>query len=75
MVIAWITEVTELALAGFIGYFLLWTLGVVKFEIAFSSFADATEWLLFAAMFIGLVVSRSGPARWLFASRVKRLRS
>ena len=65
MVIAWITEVTEFALAGFIGCFLFWALGVVKFDVAFSGFADATAWFLFAAMLIGLVASKSGLARRL----------
>jgi solute carrier family 13 (sodium-dependent dicarboxylate transporter), member 2/3/5 len=65
MVIAWITEATEFALAGFIGCFLFWALGVVKFDIAFSGFADATAWFLFAAMLIGLVASKSGLARRL----------
>ena len=65
MVIAWITEATEFAVAGFIGCFLFWALGVVKFDIAFSGFADATAWFLFAAMLIGLVASKSGLARRL----------
>src|ERR1700733_1480820 len=65
MVIAWITEATEFALAGFIGCFLFWALGVVKFDVAFSGFADATAWFLFAAMLIGLVASKSGLARRL----------
>jgi anion transporter len=65
MVIAWITEATEFALAGFIGCFLFWALGIVKFDVAFSGFADATAWFLFAAMLIGLVASKSGLARRL----------
>jgi solute carrier family 13 (sodium-dependent dicarboxylate transporter), member 2/3/5 len=65
MVIAWITEATEFALAGFIGCFLFWALGVVKFDVAFSGFANATAWFLFAAMLIGLVASKSGLARRL----------
>src|SRR6202050_5812211 len=65
MVIAWITQATEFALAGFIGCFLFWALGVVKFDVAFSGFADATAWFLFAAMLIGLVASKSGLARRL----------
>jgi len=65
MVIAWITEATEFALAGFIGCFLFWALGIVKFDVAFSGFADATAWFLFAAMLIGLMASKSGLARRL----------
>lgn len=40
MVVAWITQALEFALAGFIGCFLFWALGVVKFDVAFSGFAD-----------------------------------
>jgi sodium-dependent dicarboxylate transporter 2/3/5 len=73
MVIAWITEATELAVAGFIGCFLFWALGVVKFDVAFSGFADATAWFLFAAMLIGLVASKSGLARRLAYSIMLRI--
>ena len=65
MVIAWITQATEFAVAGFIGCFLFWALGVVKFDVAFSGFADATAWFLFAALLIGLIATRSGLARRL----------
>jgi sodium-dependent dicarboxylate transporter 2/3/5 len=65
MVIAWITQATEFALAGFIGCFLFWALGVVRFDIAFSGFANDTAWFLFAAMLIGLIASKSGLARRL----------
>jgi solute carrier family 13 (sodium-dependent dicarboxylate transporter), member 2/3/5 len=73
MVIAWITEATEFALAGFIGCFLFWALGVVKFDVAFSGFADATAWFLFAAMLIGLVASQSGLARRLAFTVMKHV--
>jgi sodium-dependent dicarboxylate transporter 2/3/5 len=73
MVIAWITEATEFAVAGFIGCFLFWALGVVKFDVAFSGFADATAWFLFAAMLIGLVASKSGLARRLAYSIMLRI--
>ena len=73
MVIAWITEATEFALSGFIGCFLFWALGVVKFDVAFSGFADATAWFLFAAMLIGLVASKSGLARRLAYSVMLRV--
>src|ERR1700722_2568923 len=65
MVIAWITQATEFALAGFIGCFLFWALGIVRFDIAFSGFANDTAWFLFAAMLIGLIASKSGLARRL----------
>jgi di/tricarboxylate transporter len=65
MIIAWITQAMEFALAGFIGCFLFWALGIVKFEQAFSGFANETAWFLFAAMLIGLMTSKSGLARRL----------
>ncbi len=65
MIIAWITQAAEFALAGFIGCFLFWALGVVPFNVAFAGFANSTAWFLFGAMLIGLVADRSGLARRL----------
>lgn len=65
MIIAWITQAAEFALAGFIGCFLFWALGVVPFKVAFAGFADHTAWFLFGAMLIGLIADRSGLARRL----------
>ena len=44
---------------------MFWALGIVKFEQAFSGFANETAWFLFAAMLIGLMTSKSGLARRL----------
>ena len=63
MVLAWITQAVDYTLAGFIGCFLFWSLGVAKFNVAFSGFADETAWFLFAALLIGLIATRSGVAR------------
>src|SRR6476646_10592565 len=65
MVIAWITQAMDYALAGFIGCFLFWALGVVRFPVAFSGFANDTAWFLFGALLIGAVATRSGIARRL----------
>jgi hypothetical protein len=51
MVVAWITRAMDYALAGFVGCFLFWALGVVKFPVAFSGFANDTAWFLFGAKF------------------------
>jgi solute carrier family 13 (sodium-dependent dicarboxylate transporter), member 2/3/5 len=75
MVIAWISQAMEFALAGFIGCFLFWALGIVKFEQAFSGFANDTAWFLFAAMLIGLMTSKSGLARRLAYSIMLRVGS
>jgi solute carrier family 13 (sodium-dependent dicarboxylate transporter), member 2/3/5 len=63
MVVAWITRAVEYALAGLIGCFLFWALGVVRFPTAFSGFANDAAWFLFGAMLLGVVATRSGIAR------------
>jgi len=73
MVIAWITQAMEYALAGFIGCFLFWALGVVKFEVAFSGFANNTAWFLFAAFLFGQIATKSGLARRLAYSIMLRV--
>src|SRR5260370_42626328 len=40
MIVAWITEPIPHALTGLIGCYLFWVLKVVKFDGAFSGFAD-----------------------------------
>src|SRR5690348_10413628 len=60
MVLAWMTQAMEFAIAGFIGCFLFWALGVVRFPVAFSGFANDTPWFLFAALLIGRVAGKSG---------------
>ena len=63
MVVAWITQAIDYALAGLVGCFLFWALGVVKFPVAFSGFANDTAWFLFGALLIGAIATRSGVAR------------
>jgi di/tricarboxylate transporter len=63
MVLAWITQVMEFAIAGLIGCFLFWALGVVRFNVAFGGFANDTPWFLFAALLLGRIASKSGIAR------------
>jgi anion transporter len=63
MVVAWITRAMDYALAGFVGCFLFWALGVAKFPVAFSGFANDTPWFLFGALLLGVVATRSGIAR------------
>src|SRR5438034_5075957 len=42
MIIAWITEALDHAVTGLIGCYLFWALGIVKFNTAFSGFANDT---------------------------------
>jgi anion transporter len=65
MLLAWITEAMDHAVAGLIGCFLFWVLDVVRFNVAFSGFANDTPWFLFGAMLMGIVASKSGLARRL----------
>jgi len=73
MVLAWMTQAMEFAIAGFIGCFLFWALGVANFNLAFSGFADNTPWFLFAALLIGRVAGKSGLARRLAYSIMLRV--
>lgn len=73
MVLAWITQVMEFAITGFIGCFLFWALGIVKFPVAFSGFANDTPWFLFAALLIGRIAGKSGLARRLAYSVMLRV--
>lgn len=65
MVIAWMTQAMEYTVAGFIGCFLFWALGVARFNVAFSGFANDTAWFLFSALLLGVLATRSGVARRL----------
>src|SRR5499427_9819044 len=65
MVVAWITRAMDYALAGLVGCFLFWALGIVKVPVAFSGFANDTAWFLFGALLLGVIATRSGAARRL----------
>jgi solute carrier family 13 (sodium-dependent dicarboxylate transporter), member 2/3/5 len=65
MVLAWITEVVDHAISGLIGCFLFWALDIVRFNVAFSGFADSTPWFLFGALLIGAMTVKSGLGRRL----------
>jgi di/tricarboxylate transporter len=75
MVVAWMTQAMEFALAGFVGCFLFWALDVVRFNVAFSGFANDTPWFLFAALLLGRIASKSGLARRLAYSIMLRVGS
>jgi len=65
MVSCWMTQPLDLGIAGILGCFLFWMLGVARFETAFSGFGDTTPWFLFGAICFGLMGSKSGLARRL----------
>lgn len=63
MVVYWITEPIDHGVTALFGCFLFWALRIVKFDVAFSGFADSTPWFLFGAMLMGEAASLSGVAR------------
>jgi solute carrier family 13 (sodium-dependent dicarboxylate transporter), member 2/3/5 len=65
MVVGWITRAMDYTVTGLIGCFLFWALGVVRFPVAFSGFANDTAWFLFSALLLGVIATRSGVARRL----------
>src|SRR6266853_6241972 len=73
MLLAWITEAIEYALAGLIGCYLYWALRVVPFNVAFSGFATDTPWFLFGALLFGAMASKSGLARRIAFTVMQRV--
>jgi solute carrier family 13 (sodium-dependent dicarboxylate transporter), member 2/3/5 len=65
MIVAWIAEPIPHALTGLIGCYLFWVLKVVRFDVAFSGFADQTPWFLFGAGLFGMMATKTGLARRL----------
>jgi solute carrier family 13 (sodium-dependent dicarboxylate transporter), member 2/3/5 len=63
MILAWAFEAMSPGLAGLIGCYLYWALGVVSVEVAFGGFADETPWFLLAAILFGAIAIKSGLAR------------
>jgi solute carrier family 13 (sodium-dependent dicarboxylate transporter), member 2/3/5 len=73
MIVLWATEAIDHALAGIIGVFLFWALGVTEFERAFSGFSNETTWFLLGAILIGAMVTKSGIAQRLAYAMLSRI--
>jgi anion transporter len=73
MILAWITEAVEYAVAGFIGCYLFWALGVVPFDVAFGGFASDTPWFLFGASLFGAMATKAGLARRIAFGVMRRV--
>lgn len=73
MLIAWITQATEFAVAGIIGCFLFWVLRIVPFDVAFAGFTSQPAWFSFAALLMGLIARESGLAHRLAYAVIQRL--
>lgn len=65
MILSWATEVLDHGITGLIGCYLFWALRVVRFDVAFSGFADDTPWFLMGAILFGTMASKSGLAKRL----------
>jgi len=65
MVLAWVTGVMDHGLAGILGCYLFWALGVARFDVAFNGFANDTPWFSLGAILFGVMASQSGLARRL----------
>lgn len=63
MIVLFITEPVDHAIAGFAGILLFWTSGVAAPAVVFSGFAGETPWFLLGAMMMGAMASKSGLAR------------
>lgn len=63
MVVYWIAEPVDHSVTALIGCLLFWSLHIVKFEVAFSGFADSTPWFLFSTMLMGQAAAQSGLAK------------
>src|SRR5579864_3093519 len=65
MILAWATELMDHGLTGLVGCYLFWALGIARFDLAFSGFADDTPWFLMGAILFGTMASKSGLAKRL----------
>jgi anion transporter len=73
MIILWATEAMDHALTGFVGVFLFWSLGVSRFESAFSGFSNETSWFLLGAILIGAMAGKSGLAQRIAYTMATRI--
>src|SRR5215510_4806746 len=73
MIVLWATEAVDHALAGFIGVFLFWAMGVAEFERAFSGFSNETPWFLLGAILIGTMANKSGMAQRIAYTLLTRI--
>ncbi|HTI68037.1 MAG TPA: SLC13 family permease [Caulobacteraceae bacterium] len=65
LLIAWITESVDYAVAGLAGCFLFWVLGLAKIGVAFGGFVDSTAWFMFAALLMGQIATKTTVAKRL----------
>ena len=59
MILAWMTNVMEYAVAGLIGCLLYWMTGAVPPATAFAGFASTTTWFVLASILLGHISNKS----------------
>ncbi len=73
IIVAWTTEVMDHGVAGLVGCYLFWALGVVPIQTAFGGFVSDTPWFSLGAILLGIMATSTGLARrvgYLILSRV-----
>ena len=60
MILAWMTNIMEYAVAGLIGCLLYWALGVAPPQPPSAGSANSTTWFIFAALMLGAISTKSG---------------
>src|SRR5439155_107704 len=65
LITLWITEILPHAIAGMLGCWLCWALGVVAPRVALGGFSSDAPWFLLGALFIGAMATESGLAKRL----------
>jgi anion transporter len=75
VILGWMTHVLDPAITGLVGLYLAWALGVVPFRVAFAGFSNSTPWFLFGAMLFGTMATKSGLARRLAFTVMRRMGS
>ena len=59
MILSWMTNVMEYAVAGLIGCLLFWVTGAVPAAGAFAGFANTTTWFVLASILLGHISNKS----------------
>jgi len=73
MIIYWLTEPIDHGLTALIGCYLFWALKVTKFSVAFSGYTNSTIWFLFSSLLMAEAASRTGLAKRLGYSFMRRV--
>jgi anion transporter len=73
LVMYWITEPLDYGVTALLGCYLFWTLGGMKFSVAFSGFASSTPWFVLGMILLGQAAATTGLAERLGLSVIRRI--